>query len=48
VRQLVEHGWLHLFQIGGVPGEVRRHTSDGWRLVADEVGPDDPAAPPAT
>ena len=30
VRELVENGWIHLFQLDGAEAEVLARRADGW------------------
>jgi hypothetical protein len=35
VRDLVQHGWLHLLRLDGQPARLERRTASGWEALAD-------------
>jgi uncharacterized protein YbcC (UPF0753/DUF2309 family) len=35
VRDLVQHGWLHLLRLDGQPARLERRTASGWQALAD-------------
>ena len=35
VRDLVQHGWLHLLRLDGQPARLERRTASGWQALVD-------------